>query len=66
MNESRKKPKKGWWGFVDENKTRYLCRYHHVFAVFSSDKVLGSKYETVTDKRGVEFAIKYFNEQLNK
>lgn len=35
-------------------------RYHHCFAVFSDSEVLHASFETVTDKRGVEFAIKHF------
>jgi hypothetical protein len=34
--------------------------------VFSKDKVIFSSWETRTDKAGVEFAIKYFNENVNK
>jgi hypothetical protein len=50
---------------LDKGK-RYLCRYNHIFAVFSKDKVIFSSWETRTDKAGVEFAIKYFNENVNK
>ena len=35
MNENSKKPKNGWWGFCKDDK-RYLCRYHHIFAIFSN------------------------------
>lgn len=62
MTETEYKPRAKWWGFVKDGK-RYLCRYNHCFAIFSKTKVLYSHYETITDKRGVEFAIKYFNQQ---
>ena len=61
MSETEFKPRPKWWGFVDDGK-RYLMRYSHCFAIFSRDKVLYSNYETITDKRGVEFALKYFEE----
>ena len=63
MNQTEFKPRAKWWGFVKEGK-RYLCRYNHVFAVFSDKEVLFSNYETRTDKAGVEFALKYFKENL--
>jgi hypothetical protein len=61
MNETEFKPRAKWWGFV-ENGKRYLCRYHHVFACFDlkKKKVEWAKYETITDKRGVAFAVEYF------
>ena len=65
MNETEFKPRAKWWGFVKNGK-RYLCRYNHIFVVFSKTKVLFSSWETRTDKAGVEFAIKYFNENVNK
>lgn len=65
MGETEFKPRAKWWGFVKDGK-RYLCRYNHIFVIFSKTKVLSAKYETRTDKTGVEFAIKYFNEQLHK
>lgn len=65
MNETEFKPRAKWWGFVKDGK-RYLCRYNHIFAVFSKSKVLFSDWQTRTDKAGVEFAIKYFNEQVEK
>ena len=63
MNETEFKPRPRWWGFVNSGK-RFLCRYNHVFACFDleSKRVEWAKYETITDKRGVLFAIKYFNE----
>jgi hypothetical protein len=60
MNENTQ-PKKKWWGFLKGNK-RYLCRYHHIFAIFSETEVLYYNYETKTDKAGVMFAINYFNQ----
>ncbi len=60
MNENSKKPKNGWWGFCKDDK-RYLCRYHHIFAIFSKDELLDFHYETRTDYAGVMYAIKYFN-----
>jgi hypothetical protein len=65
MNETEFKPRPKWWGFVKDGK-RYLCRYNHIFAIFSKTKVLFYEWETRTDKAGVEFAIKYFNENKNK
>ena len=59
MQETEFKPRAKWWGFVEGGK-RYLCRYNHVFAVFSDKEVIQATYETITDKRGVEFAVKYF------
>lgn len=66
MNESQFKPKAKWWGFVKGGK-RYLCRYNHIFAEFDlyEHKVVWSRYETITDRRGVEFAIKYFMSAQN-
>ena len=63
MGETEFKPRAKWWGYVSDGK-RYLMRYHHNFAIFSSNEVLYSNYETRTDKTGVEFAIKYFKQQL--
>ena len=64
MSENRlNKPKKGWWGFCLHNK-RYLCRYNHIFAVFSESEVLYSNYETKTDYIGVTYALKYFNDNI--
>jgi hypothetical protein len=65
MNETEFKPRAKWWGFVKDGK-RYLCRYQHMFLVCDKDKILYSNYETVTDKRGVNYAIKYYNENKNK
>lgn len=65
MNETEFKPRAKWWGFVKDGK-RYLCRYNHVFAIFSETEVLYYNYETRTDKAGVEFALKYFTENLKK
>jgi hypothetical protein len=65
MNETEYKPRAKWWGFVIGD-FRYLCRYNHIFCVFSKTKVIYSHHETVTDKAGVNFAIKYFNENLKK
>jgi hypothetical protein len=66
MNETQFKPRTKWWGFVKDD-FRYLCRYNHIFACFDlkNKKVVYAKYETITDKRGVEFAVKYFNEMYN-
>ena len=61
MSETEFRPRPKWWGFVKEGK-RYLCRYSHCFAVFSRSEVLYYDYETITDKRGVEFALKYFED----
>ena len=63
MNETKYKPIPKWWGYV-ENGKRFLCRYNHVFAIFSETEVLWYGYQTKTDKAGVLFAIKYF--QTNK
>lgn len=40
-------------------------RYGHCFAVFllAPRAVLAASYETVTDRRGVEFAIRHFMSQ---
>jgi len=59
MTETQYRPRAKWWGYIVNDK-RYLCRYNHCFAIFSSTKVLFADYETVTDKRGVDFAIDYF------
>lgn len=63
--ETEFKPRAKWWGFIKDGK-RYLCRYNHVFAIFSETEVLYYNYETRTDKAGVEFALKYFEENLKK
>jgi hypothetical protein len=65
MQETKFQPRKKWWGFTKDGK-RYLCRYNHIFAVFSDTKVLFTDYQTRTDKAGVDFAVKYFNENLKK
>jgi hypothetical protein len=65
MNETEFKPRAKWWGFVKDGK-RYLCRYQQMFLVCDKDKIVYSNYETVTDKRGVNYAIKYYNENKNK
>lgn len=61
LEENRRTPRKGWWGF-EEKGLRYLMRYHHCFAIFSTrpKAVLMASYETVTDRRGVEWAVKHF------
>ena len=64
MGETQFKPRAKWWGYVKDGK-RYLMRYHHNFAIFSATEVLFSTAETKTDKAGVNFAIKYFNENPN-
>ena len=61
MNETKFRPRPKWWGFVKDGH-RYLMRYSHCFAIFNSKEVLYYNYETITDKRGVEFALKYFEE----
>jgi hypothetical protein len=67
MQETEYKPRKKWWGYVSNtNGCRYLCRYNHIFGVFSSKEVIYSNYETVTDKKGVLFAINYFENNLKK
>ena len=63
MNETKYKPRPKWWVYV-ENGKRFLCRYNHVFSIFSETEVLWYGYQTKTDKAGVLFAIKYF--QTNK
>ena len=65
LQETEYKPRAKWWGFVKDDK-RYLCRYNHIFFVCDKDNILYSNYETITDKRGVEFAIKYFNQKKIK
>lgn len=65
MNDIKYRPRKGWWGFVKDDK-RYLCRYNHVFIVFSENEILFKNYETTTDKAGVNFAINYFQQKLKK
>jgi hypothetical protein len=65
MTETEFRPRPKWWGFVDGGR-RYLMRYHHCFAVFSETEVLSASYQTVTDKRGVEFAVKHFLETRTK
>ncbi len=64
MKETEFKPRPKWWGFVFKEK-RFLMRYGHCLAIFSKDEVLFKAWETVTDKRGVEFAIKYFKDENN-
>ena len=64
MGETKFRPRPKWWGFVKDQK-RYLMRYNHCFAIFSETEVLYYDYETITDKRGVEFALKYFQENKN-
>lgn len=65
MNETKFRPRPKWWGFVKDGH-RYLMRYSHCFAIFSPGKVVYYDYETITDKRGVEFALKYFEENKDK
>ena len=65
MNETKYKPRKGWWGFVKDGK-RYLCRYNHIFGIFSDSEILFTNYETRTDKAGVNFAINYFQQKIKQ
>jgi hypothetical protein len=65
LQETEYKPRAKWWGFVKDDK-RYLCRYNHIFFVCDKDNIFYYNYETITDKRGVEFAIKYFNQKKIK
>ena len=65
ISETKFKPRPKWWGFVKDGK-RYLMRYSHCFGVFSDSEILYYDYETITDKRGVEFALKYFEENKDK
>lgn len=65
LSETEYKPRAKWWGFVKDGK-RYLCRYNHVFFVADKDNIHYAHWETVTDKRGVQFAIKYYNENKDK
>jgi len=65
MSETEFKPRAKWWGYVSEtNGYRYLCRYNHTFCIFNDTEVLYADYETITDKRGVLFAIDYFHKNL--
>ena len=69
MNETEYKPRAKWWGYVEGNY-RFLCRYHHVFAIFELTK--GAEMfcrplkgiEKRTDKAGIDFAIKYFKQNV--
>jgi hypothetical protein len=64
MSETEKRPRAGWWGFVArETGHRYLMRYHHCFAIFSGGQVLHATWKTITDKRGVEDALRIFEER---
>ena len=65
LQETEYKPRAKWWGFVKDGK-RYLCRYNHIFFVCDKNEILYVDYETRTDKVGVEFAIKYYNENQTK
>jgi hypothetical protein len=73
LQETEYKPKAKWWGFVKDGK-RYLCRYNHVFFVCDENEILyvgipsiyTNDNEYRTDKVGVEFAIKYYNENKAK
>jgi hypothetical protein len=65
LQETEFKPRPKWWGFVNDGK-RYLCRYNHVFLVMDKDNILYKDYQTVTDKRGVMFAIDYYNRNKSK
>ena len=67
MNETEFKPRPKWWGFVKDDK-RYLCRYNHILGIFNiiTKKIEYYDYETITDKRGVEFAIKYWNDSNSR
>ena len=65
MTENRKKAKRGWWGFVKDDK-RYLCRYNHIFGIFSDKSILYLSilylsYETRTDFDGVMCAVEFYN-----
>ena len=60
LAETEYLPRAKWWGFIKDGK-RYLMRYRHTMVVWNEKrKVVYAFHETVTDKRGVEFAIKYF------
>lgn len=62
MSETEFKPRAKWWGFTRDG-FRYLCRYEHIFCVFHGDYIVSYDYQTKTDKAGVLFALKYFEEQ---
>lgn len=59
MSQTEFRPQPKWWGYVKANK-RYLMRYHHCMAIFSGKELLYTFSETITDKKGVAFAIKHF------
>lgn len=63
MSETEFKPRAKWWGFA-MGDFRYLCRYNHIFCVFHGDIIVSYTYETKTDKAGVLFALKHFEEQV--
>lgn len=61
MGETEYRPRAKWWGYVQQGK-RYLMRYHHCFAIFSNEQILKATYQTVTDKAGVQYAVKMHKE----
>lgn len=60
LKETEFKPRKKWWGFVKDGR-RFLCRYHHIMAIFENNQPVYTFHETRTDKAGVHFAVKYLN-----
>lgn len=65
MSETEFKPRPKWWGCVIDGK-RFLMRYGHCLAIFSDTEVLFTQWETITDKNGVKFAIKYFKDEYTR
>ena len=62
LSQTEFRPRKRWWGYVDENKHFHLMRYGHTLAIFCTQtgNILMVQYCTRTDKAGVGFAISHF------
>lgn len=58
LYETEYRPRAGWWGYADEHYN-YLMRYNHKMMVWLPGWVLSTYAETVSDKRGIEFARNY-------
>ena len=64
LSEKEFKPRKGWWGFQDEEGARYLMRYGHTMLILHNSRVLYCFYQTITDRRGVYFAVEHYRKEL--
>ena len=63
LSETEYKPRAKWWGF-EKHGHQFLCRYHHLMAVFKNGEAVFTFAETRTDKAGLNFAIQYMKNKI--